>query len=163
MPTGLLPRTADEDSALPTEPQAVVEAFLAALAASDVERSAALVDDEIDYVNVGLPAVHGRDEMARVFRLLDRPSAGFEVYLHSISADGPVVLTERTDVILIGRMRIQFWVWGRFDVHDGRIRLWRDSFDFVDVLRGTVRGLVGALVPGLRPKPPSRPDATPGR
>jgi limonene-1,2-epoxide hydrolase len=141
----------------------VVEAFLASLAASDVERSAALVDDDIDYVNVGLPAVHGRDEMAKVFGLLDRPNAGFEVYLHAISADGPVVLTERTDVILIGRMRIQFWVWGRFDVHDGRITLWRDSFDVVDILRGTVRGLVGMAVPALRPKPPSGSDTAPGR
>jgi limonene-1,2-epoxide hydrolase len=141
----------------------VVEAFLASLAASDLERSAALVDDEIDYINVGLPAVHGRDEMAQVFRLLDRPSAGFEVYLHAISADGPAVLTERTDVILIGRMRIQFWVWGRFDVHDGKITLWRDSFDFLDVLRGTVLGLVGMVVPGLRPNAPSGLDDAPGR
>jgi limonene-1,2-epoxide hydrolase len=163
MPTGLLPRATPETSALPTDPQEVVEAFLASLAASDVERSAALVDDEIDYVNVGLPAVHGRDEMTQVFGLLDRPNAGFEVYLHAISADGPVVLTERTDVILIGPLRIQFWVWGRFDVHDGRITLWRDSFDFVDVLRGTVRGLVGTVVPGLRPKPPSGLDTAPGR
>ena len=163
MPTGLLPRSTPDTSALPTDPQEVVEAFLASLAASDVERSAALVDDEIDYVNVGLPAVHGRDEMAQVFRLLDRPNAGFEVYLHSISADGPVVLTERTDVILIGPVRIQFWVWGRFDVHHGRITLWRDSFDFVDVLRGTVRGLVGTVVPALRPKPPSGSDTAPGR
>jgi limonene-1,2-epoxide hydrolase len=163
MRTGLLPRTVEGTTTLPTDPQAVVEAFLASLAASDLERSAALVDDEIDYINVGLPAVHGRDEMAQVFRLLDRPSAGFEVYLHAISADGPVVLTERTDIIVIGRMRIQFWVWGRFDVHDGKITLWRDSFDFLDVLRGTVLGLVGMVVPGLRPNAPSGLDDAPGR
>ncbi len=163
MPTGLLPQATNGDSALPSDPQAVVEAFLAALAAPDMERSAALIDDAIDYVNVGLPAVHGRDEMAKVFALLDRPNAGFEVYLHSISADGPVVLTERTDVITIGGLRIQFWVWGRFDVHDGRITLWRDSFDFLDVLRGTARGLAGMVVPGLRPAVPSDLDAAPGR
>ena len=162
MATGLLPRTFPADAELPTDPQEVVEAFLASLADSDVERSAALIDDDIDYVNVGLPAVHGRDEMAKVFALLARPGAGFEVYLHAISADGPVVLTERTDVILVGGLRIQFWVWGRFDVHDGKITLWRDSFDFVDVLKGTVRGLAGMVVPGLRPRPPSGSDA-PGR
>jgi len=163
MATGLLPRSVPAGSAPPTDPQAVVEAFLASLADSDVERSAALIHDDIDYVNVGLPAVHGRDEMAKVFALLDRPSAGFEVYLHAISADGPVVLTERTDVILIGGLRIQFWVWGRFDVHDGRITLWRDSFDFLDIAKGTVRGLVGLIVPGLRPSAPSGQDAAPGR
>jgi limonene-1,2-epoxide hydrolase len=163
MPTGLLPLALSEDAAPPTDPQTVAEAFLAALATADLERASALVDDEIDYVNVGLPPVRGRDQMARVFRLFDRPGSGFEVYLHAISADGPVVLTERTDVLLIGPLRIQFWVWGRFDVHDGKITLWRDSFDFVDVLRGTVRGLVGALVPGLQPAAPSEVGAAPGR
>lgn len=141
----------------------MVEAFLAALAASDVDRAAALVDDDIEYVNVGLPTVRGRDEMARVFALLDRPEAGFEVYLHAISADGANVLTERTDVLVVGRLRVQFWVWGRFDVHDGRITLWRDSFDFVDVIRGTVRGLVGLLVPGSAPQVPTDRGVPPGR
>jgi limonene-1,2-epoxide hydrolase len=163
MPTGLLPLAVDEGAAPPTDPQAVTEAFLAALATSDLQRASALVDDEIDYVNVGLPAVRGRAEMARVFRLLDRPGADFEVYLHSISADGPVVLTERTDVLLIGRWRVQFWVWGRFDVHDGRITLWRDSFDFLDVLRGMARGLAGMVVPGLQPTAPSDAGSAPGR
>ena len=163
MATALLPRTVPDDQTLPTEPQAVVEAFLASLADGDVDRSDALIDDEIAYVNVGLPAVHGRDEMARVFGLLSRPGAGFEVYLHAISSDGPVVLTERTDVISIGPMRMQFWVWGRFDVHDGRITLWRDSFDFLDVTKATVRGLVGMVVPSLRPSAPSDAGAAPGR
>lgn len=163
MRIGLLPLAIDEDAAPPTDPQAVVETFLAALAATDLERSLALVDDGIVYTNVGLPPIRGRDRVARVLRLLDRPGSDFEVYLHSISADGPVVLTERTDVLLIGRMRIQFWVWGRFDVHDGKITLWRDSFDFFDVLRATVRGLLGVVLPGLRPKPPSELDAAPGR
>ena len=87
---------------------------------------------------------------------------GFEVYLHSISAEGPVVLTERTDVIVVGPFRAQFWVWGRFDVHDGRITLWRDSFDFVDMTRATVRGLVGMALPAVRPTAPDPGDA-PGR
>ncbi len=163
MPTGLLPSTVPGDPTTLADPQAVAEGFLASLVDGDTGRSAALIDDDIDYVNVGLPAVHGRAQMARAFALLDRPGVGFEVYLHSISADGPTVLTERTDVILIGRLRLQFWVWGRFDVHDGKITLWRDSFDFVDILRGTARGLAGMLVPSLRPRAPSDLGTPPGR
>ena len=108
-------------------------------------------------------AVRGRQEMARVFALADRPGAGFEVYLHAVSADGPVVLTERTDVLLVGPLRLQFWVWGRFDVHDGRITLWRDSFDFLDIARATVRGLAALAVPSLAPVAPTGPEAAPGR
>ena len=163
MPQGLLPTPALDDPTGLASPQAVAEAFLAALAAGDSAAAGALIDDDIDYVNVGLPKVKGRVEMNRVFALLDRPESGFEVYLHSISADGPTVLTERTDVIVIGPLRMQFWVWGRFDVHDGRITLWRDSFDFVDVLRGTVRGLVALAMPGVAPAVPTGADAAPGR
>jgi limonene-1,2-epoxide hydrolase len=74
-----------------------------------------------------------------------------------------VVLTERTDVLLFGKARIQFWVWGRFEVRDGKITLWRDSFDFLDLLRANVRGLLGAVVPSLRPLPPTSTDTPPGR
>jgi limonene-1,2-epoxide hydrolase len=161
VPTGLLPRAAAPGAQL-TDPQAVAEAFLDALAASDLDRAMAFLADDVVYTNVGLPTIRGRDRVTAALSGLDKPSAGFEVYLHAISADGPVVLTERTDVIILGRLRLQFWVWGRFDVHDGRITLWRDSFDFLDIARATVRGLLAVALPGLRPAPPG-PDDPPGR
>jgi limonene-1,2-epoxide hydrolase len=159
----LLPEAGTDDEATAMDPQVVAERFLAALAAGDTERASALVADDIDYVNVGLPAIHGRTEVDKVLRLLDRPDLGFEVYLHSVAADGPVVLTERSDVLVIGRLRIQFWVWGRFDVQGGKITLWRDSFDMVDIVRGTVRGVLALFVPGLAPAVPSGSAAAPGR
>lgn len=165
MPHGLLPAPAPSTAGVDalTDPQAVVEAFLAALADGDAETARALIADDILYVNVGLPPVRGRKEMERVFALLGRPGAGFEVYLHAVSADGPVVLTERTDVLIVGPVESQFWVFGRFEVHDGRITLWRDSFDYLDILRGTVRGIAAALVPSLKPTRPAAPDVPPGR
>jgi limonene-1,2-epoxide hydrolase len=57
----------------------------------------------------------------------------------------------------------QFWVWGRFEVHDGRITLWRDSFDFLDIARGTLRGVVSMLVPSLAAKAPASAEDPPGR
>jgi limonene-1,2-epoxide hydrolase len=85
------------------------------------------------------------------------------LYVHAITVNAGTVLTERTDAIVLGRCRFQFWVVGRFDVRDGRIVHWRESFDYLDVLRGVVRGLVGAVVPALRPKAPASPDVPPGR
>jgi limonene-1,2-epoxide hydrolase len=161
MPTELLPNAAPPDRDV-TDPQAVAEAFMEALAASDLERAMSFLADDVVYSNVGLPTIHGRDRVARALGGLDRPTAAFEVYLHAVSADGPVVLTERTDVIVLGPFRAQFWVWGRFDIHDGRITLWRDSFDFLDMTRATVRGLAGIVLPGLRPSAPG-PDDAPGR
>lgn len=145
-----------------TTEQALVESFLDALATSELDRAMALLAEDVVYSNVGLPTIRGRRNVTKALGGLARPAVGFEVCMHSISADGHVVLTERTDVITFGRFRSQFWVWGRFDVEDGLITLWRDSFDFVDVTRAMVRGLVGALVPGLRPAMPGAAD-TPGR
>ena len=64
--------------------------------------------------------------------------------MHHIAADGPVVLTERTDVLGVGPVRAAFWVCGTFEVHDGRITVWRDRFDFADLTWSFVRGARGA-------------------
>lgn len=165
MTGSLLPRPLDTSAGAVAveDPIAVVEGFLAAMAAGDAAGAAALIDDDILYVNVGLPKIRGRREVEKVLHGLDRPSIGFEVYLHAISAEGNVVLTERTDVLRFGKVRAQFWVWGRFEVVDGRITLWRDSFDFLDLLRANVRGIAGVVVPSLRPKPPATRETPPGR
>jgi len=161
MPIGLLPTPAS-DGSVTTDPQATAEAFLDALAQSDLSTAMGYLADDVEYVNVGLPAIHGRSRVTKALSGLERPQVGFEVYLHAISADGPTVLTERTDVITVGALRIQFWVWGRFDVDGGSITLWRDSFDFLDMTKAMVRGLVGIVVPSLRPSPPEG-QAPPGR
>lgn len=152
------------DAALPhTDPQAVVETFLGALAAGDMNTASELLDEHVTYINVGLPTVRGRRRAMGFLRPLARPHWAFEVYLHAVAADGGTVLTERTDALCIGPLRLQFWVTGRFDVQDGRITFWRDSFDYVDMTRALLRGLAGVLVPAIRPAAPGSPDVAPGR
>ncbi|HEV7483595.1 MAG TPA: limonene-1,2-epoxide hydrolase family protein [Solirubrobacterales bacterium] len=63
-------------------------------------------------------------------------------------------MTERTDVLKMGRLRIQFWVCGRFDVEDGEVVLWRGRFDWMNYTAATLRGLVGIFVPALRARAP---------
>lgn len=136
-------------------PTEVVERFLDDLRRADSDAAAELLAVDVEYINVGLPTVHGRERVRRLFRAtLGLGGAGFEVYVHAISANGQSVLTERTDVLKFRRLRVQFWVCGRFDVHDGEIVLWRDYFDHLTVLAATVRGLLGVVVPALRAKPP---------
>jgi limonene-1,2-epoxide hydrolase len=62
-------------------------------------------------------------------------------------------MTERTDSIIVGRFRADCWVCGVFDVHDGKITLWRDYFDLMDLIKGTVRGLLALVVPSMRRQP----------
>jgi limonene-1,2-epoxide hydrolase len=111
---------------------------------------------DVQYTNVGLPTVRRRESVRRLFQAtLGRPGAGFEVYVHAISADGPTVLTERTDVLKLGRLRVQFWVCGRFEVHDAQIVLWRDYFDYLNIATAMIRGLLGSVFPAARAKPSS--------
>jgi limonene-1,2-epoxide hydrolase len=137
-------------------PTLVVERFLELLRVGDVDGAVELLAVDVEYKNVGLPTVSGRERTRRLFRAtLGRSGTGFEVYVHAISADGGTVLTERTDVLKFGRLRVQFWVCGRFDVHDGQIVLWRDYFDQMNFWVATARGLLGMIFPALRAKAPS--------
>ncbi|HUO40394.1 MAG TPA: limonene-1,2-epoxide hydrolase family protein [Mycobacterium sp.] len=133
-------------------PIQIVGGFLYALRDEDYDAMDAALDDDVVYHNVGMPIIRGRRRTVTFLRRgLESARAGFDVKIHRIAADGTSVLTERTDVILYGPVRVQFWVCGVFEVRDGRITLWRDYFDFLDILKAMVRGLVGAAVPALRP------------
>ena len=124
--------------------------FLEALADADVERAMDLLSEDAVWINVSLPAVRGRRQIERLMRLgYDRLGARFRVHFHHVAADGGVVITERTDAIGIGRVEQRFWVYGRFEVRDGRIAVWRDSFDWADYGMSIVRGLAGMASPRL--------------
>ena len=126
-----------------------VEGFLNALQDGDYEAAEAALDDNLVYENVGLPTIHGRARAMKLFRQMDGRAA-LEVKIHRIAADGAAVLTERTDALIIGPLRMQFWVCGVFEVHNGRITLWRDYFDLFDMFKATVRGLAGLVLPSLK-------------
>jgi limonene-1,2-epoxide hydrolase len=133
-------------------PAGVVRGFLEALADGDVDTAIEYVDDDIVYENVSLPTIRGRRRVDRGARTFYRRGVGFDVQIHRIAESGSTVLTERTDAITFGRYRTQFWVCGVFEVRDGRITLWRDYFDWGAILAASVRGLVGAVVPAVRPR-----------
>lgn len=126
-----------------------VERFLQALQDRDYDTADALLADDVVYQNVGFPTIHGRKTTINLFRRMP-DGGGFEVKTHRIACDGAAVLTERTDALTFGPLRIQFWVCGVFEVHDGRITLWRDYFDFYDMLKATARGIAALVVPSLR-------------
>jgi limonene-1,2-epoxide hydrolase len=142
----------DQTSAVPTvDTKAIVERFLFAVQSEDFDVADALLADDAKWQNVGLPTIAGRQRILKLLRS-GEGRAGFEVKFHRIAAEGTSVLTERTDVLVFKALRLQFWVCGVFEVHDGRITLWRDYFDVFDIVKATFRGLVGVAVPALRPR-----------
>ncbi len=143
---------------LPTDssPTRVVERFMDFLREGGADAAVGLLAVDVRYENVGLPTVHGRERVRRMFGRAYDGGAGFDVVIHTICANGASVLTERTDFLTFRKLHIQLWVCGRFDVRDGQIVLWRDYFDFIDFNKGLVRGLLGVHLPKLRAKLPSR-------
>jgi limonene-1,2-epoxide hydrolase len=137
-------------------PMVVVERFIDHLrTVTDSDAAVGLLAVDVVYENSWLPTVRGRERVRRLFQALIRIGTHVEMHVHAISADGATVLTERTDVLQWGRLRLQFWICGRFDVHDGQIVLWREYYDPLAILAATLRGLLGTVVPVARAKPPS--------
>ena len=127
-----------------------VQAFLAALEAKDTDAALALLAPDATYQNVPFPPARGRAAIEKQLRWLERGIERFEVRYDHVASNGPVVLTERTDILTVGSVDIGFWVCGTFEVHDGQITLWRDRFDFLDVAWGVVKGAGRAIAARLR-------------
>jgi limonene-1,2-epoxide hydrolase len=126
-----------------------VETFLYALQDEDFNTADSVLADNVVWHNVGWLTMRGRERLIKLFRR-GQGRAGFEVKIHRIAAEGNAVLTERTDALIFGPLRLQFWVCGVFEVHGGRITLWRDYFDLWDITKATLRGVAATVLPSLR-------------
>ncbi|MFX0575827.1 limonene-1,2-epoxide hydrolase family protein [Nocardia nepalensis] len=123
-----------------------VREFFAALELGAVEEALDLLHPDVVWKNTSLPTVGG-GLTRRILRGLNRDTIGFAAQMRHIAADGDIVLTDRTDILRVGPLRIAFWVCGTFELRDGRIILWDDHFSWENFLRGTVVGLVRAALP----------------
>ena len=151
------------NSAIANANVAAVDDFLCALRDKDLDIAADLLDDDIVYENVGFSRIRGARRVMKVFAAMNHPALGFDVRIHRSATDGDTVMNERTDLLRFGPVQLTFWICGVFEVHDGKITLWRDAFDFVDVMRGNLRGLAAMVLPSLAPKAPTGRDDAPGR
>jgi len=128
-----------------------VENFLYALQDEEFDTAEALVSQHLVWQNVGWPTLRGGRRIMKLFRR-GKGRMGFEVKIHRIAADGAAVLTDRTDALIVGPLRLQFWVCGTFEVHGGQITLWRDHFDSLDFLvKAPLRAVAALVFPSLRP------------
>lgn len=138
------------DGAEPRESE-VVRRFFAVLADSDIDAAVALVADDLVYENVSLPTIRGKQRFAKGAERMRERGIRFDVRIHRMTQTGNSVMTERTDALMWGKFRAQFWVCGAFEVNDaGEITLWRDYFDWADILSANARGLLGMLLPSIQ-------------
>ncbi|WP_405160992.1 nuclear transport factor 2 family protein [Nocardia sp. NBC_01499] len=122
-----------------------VRKFLTALEVGAVAEALELLHADIVWKNTSLPDLAG-GAARKILQGLDRDAFGFAVEIHHIAADGNIVLTDRTDILRFGPVRIAFWVTGTFELRDGRIILWHDHFSWENFLRGTAVGVFRAAL-----------------
>ena len=128
----------------------VVREFLNALEIQAADEASELLTDDIAWLNNSLPVVRGAKRVRQVFDLAAKTRVGFAVQIHHIASSDNVVLTERTDILRFGPVRVAFWVCGTFELRDGKIAVWHDYFSYSNFARGIAVGLFQAVVPSKR-------------
>ena len=127
----------------------VVQQFLDALSAFDIDRALTMIGDDIVYQNVPLPPDRGRAQVERTLRLFMRFARETEIRVHHIAEQDGFVLTERTDLIRGPALDLAFWCCGTFEVRNGKIVLWRDRFDTAEVTLQLLTSPLRRLARGL--------------
>jgi limonene-1,2-epoxide hydrolase len=110
-------------------PLELVRRFCAAWSDGDVDALGEYFTPDAVYHNIPIDPVTGRDNIKATIAGFTAGVDKVEFRVHHIVADGPVVLTERTDVFITGDRSIELPVMGTFEVTDGQISAWRDYFD----------------------------------
>jgi limonene-1,2-epoxide hydrolase len=125
----------------------VVRDFLSLMEHDDAAGAVELMHDDIEWRNTGLPTVRGKQRVGSIIRGIDDSPVEFAAELHHVAATGDVVLTDRTDILSLGRWQTRFWVRGTFEVVGGRILVWDDAFGWGSFLGGSLVGAARAVLP----------------
>ena len=115
-------------------PLETVNAFLKVAAQRDYDAALPMLAEDVEYQNMMLPAVRGREAVRDTLEGLLALCTASEWVEHRSLTDGAVVMNERTDRFELHGQWVDLPVMGVFEVHDGLITLWRDYFDLQTVM-----------------------------
>jgi limonene-1,2-epoxide hydrolase len=119
----------------PTAPIDVVRAFLAAMEKGDYENGLQFIADTCEYANPGvLPTVFGPAGIRGLLEPFFAPTLENEFVISRSAVNGAVVFVERLDRHRLSDRWVELPVTGVFEVHEGRITLWRDYFNGPTIL-----------------------------
>jgi limonene-1,2-epoxide hydrolase len=108
----------------------VVGEFISAVEAKDLDRTHALLADEVSYENVPMQPIVGRDTVRAVLASFLEPALEVSWPIRRQLVDDRCVINERIDRFRFEGGWLELPVCGVFEVgDDGRITLWRDYFD----------------------------------
>ena len=115
-------------------PLETVNAFMTAAAKRDYDTALPLLAEDVEYQNMPLPAVKGRDAVKETLEALMALSQDGEWRVDRELASGDLVMNERVDRFLLNGTWAELPVAGVFIVRDGLITEWRDYFDLQTIM-----------------------------
>jgi limonene-1,2-epoxide hydrolase len=107
----------------------IVEDFVAAFNAKDVDRIMTFFTADAIYHNMPSGPVQGSEAVRNVIASYVNAAAKVDWEILEIAQVGTTVLTERIDRFVFGDKDVSLPVMGAFDLRDGKIAAWRDYFD----------------------------------
>jgi len=115
-------------------PLETVNTFLAAAAKRNYDVALPLLAEDVEYQNMPIAAVKGRDAVKEQLEALMALSQDGEWRVDREVANGELVMNERVDRFLINGTWAELPVAGVFVVRDGLITVWRDYFDLQTIM-----------------------------
>ena len=116
-------------------PLDIVRTFLVAMEKGDYDRGLKLIADTCEYANPGvLPTVYGPAGVRQLLEPFFAPTLENELKILRSAVDGVTVFVERLDRHRLTTGWVELPVTGVFEVHKGRITLWRDYFNGPTIL-----------------------------
>jgi limonene-1,2-epoxide hydrolase len=117
-------------------PVEIVNAFIAAIEAKDVDAAVALADADIRYENMPTDPIVGHAGLAKTLQGFLTPAAAVEWRILDQWSFDRTVINERLDRFQIGDGWLELPIAGIFQISDdGKIVLWRDYFDMATYTR----------------------------
>jgi limonene-1,2-epoxide hydrolase len=122
-------------------PEELVNDFIAALVARDLEGAAAMVTDDFEYDNVPMGKAFGPQALTETLNGFFGMCTGIDWKILRQASSGDLtkgtVLNERDDRVEIHGRWTTLPVAGVFEIENGKLTLWRDYFDrqaIIDVM-----------------------------
>ena len=107
----------------------LVEDFVAAFNAKDVDKIMSYWGPEPVYHNMPGPPVKGTEAVRGLIESFLSPAEKVNWEILHIAESGDTVLAERVDRFVIGGKEVVLPCNGAFEIVDGKIAVWRDYFD----------------------------------
>jgi limonene-1,2-epoxide hydrolase len=114
----------------------IIREFIAAWSRMDPAELAGYFSDDGVYHNMPTAPVAGREQVEQLIRGFSAAWTETNWELRNVLCAGDVVIAERVDRTRAGEKSVDLPCVGVFELEGGKIKVWRDYFDFGTYQRG---------------------------